>query len=91
VTGLAGSGSPRLYSTLLKRTLPIYYLTLLVAFFVVPWLPGPGTRTESVSRDQFWYWTLLKNWASIPGHASQGSSILGHYRSDGRYFFSGRY
>ena len=56
-----------LYAKGLGRTLPLYYVTLLVAFVALPKLLEPGAWTESVASEQFWYWTLLKSWAPSGG------------------------
>jgi len=61
-----------LYGRAFRHAAPIYFLTLVVAFVLVPHWLEPGPWTESVASSQFWYWTLLKNW--VP---SSGAQISG--------------
>ena len=61
-----------LYGRAFRHAAPVYFLTLIVAFVLLPHLLEPSAWTESVARSQFWYWTLLKSWvpssgAQIPG------------------------
>lgn len=51
------------YGTLIRRAVPIYYLTLLVAFVLIPHFIVRGPWSDAISGQQVWYWTLLRNWA----------------------------
>lgn len=56
------------------RIFPLYYLTLIVAFLVLPRFMDLGNWTEQARRVQVWHWTYLLNWFdALPG--------LGHFWS----------
>lgn len=50
------------------RIFPLYYLTLIVAFLVLPHFMDLGVWAEQARRVQIWHWTYLLNWfGSVPG------------------------
>jgi peptidoglycan/LPS O-acetylase OafA/YrhL len=49
------------------RIFPVYYLTLTIAFLVVPLFASPQYG-DLVKREGIWYWTYLSNWTGSFGH-----------------------
>ncbi len=54
------------------RIFPLYYLTLIVAFLVLPHLMDLGGWGEQTRRVRVWYWSYLMNWSdpfvgTLPG------------------------
>lgn len=60
------------------RIFPLYFLTLVFAFVI---LPLAGVRSASLAHDtanQFWLWFYLEDWATVLDH---GSRTFPHYWS----------
>ncbi len=54
------------------RIFPLYYLSLIVAVFVLPRLIGASEFSERIHANQWWHWFYLSNWASPFGHTVPG-------------------
>lgn len=60
------------------RIFPLYFLTLLVAFVVLPSLGIGDAKLEADRANQVWLWTYLVNWVTPHG---QGSNVFPHFWS----------
>lgn len=47
------------------RIFPLFYLTLIILFFVLPLFPGISQKVNYYIDNQVWLWTYLQNWLFI--------------------------
>jgi peptidoglycan/LPS O-acetylase OafA/YrhL len=62
------------YERRILRIFPLYFLTLFVAFVVLPEFTKLPQDFLDSTRNQIWLWTFLSNWAQPFGHGVIGFS-----------------
>jgi peptidoglycan/LPS O-acetylase OafA/YrhL len=68
------------YARRVLRIFPLYYLTLLFVFLVMPSIFKLGEDYALLSQDQFWYWAYLANWR-IAAEGWPEFGLIGHFWS----------
>ncbi len=62
------------YERRVLRIFPLYFLTLFVAFVVLPHTATLSKEFLDSAHNQIWLWTFLSNWAQPFGHSVVGFS-----------------
>lgn len=53
------------YMRRVLRIFPLYYVTLIVSFFILPYLVPSYISMKYYTENQVWHWTYLQNWLYI--------------------------
>ncbi len=65
------------YMRRVLRIFPLFYLTLIICFFVLPFFIDKSFDFSYYTKNQFWLWTYLQNWL-IVFKEPYGDKILLH-------------
>ena len=63
------------------RIFPLYYLTLIFFFLVVPFIKNFPLDISYYVENQWWFWTYLQNWFLIFKNPGNTTTVIQHYWS----------
>lgn len=63
------------------RIFPLYYLTLIFFFLIVPYIKSFPLDMSYYINNQWWFWTYLQNWFLIFYDPGNNTTVIQHYWS----------